>query len=142
MLRRGAVVRPLAELYQRVPALPRDAAVKSLIAVLEAPKRQDGWEEGQLDALRHTQSALELDDDAVGCLEGWFDRTADDVVAELPRMTEKAGQSLVEYLTTASALGAQSEHDAEYGAAIGKIAAATGAAFSPANITAIRKRLA
>jgi hypothetical protein len=48
---------------------------------------------------------------------------------------------LIEYLTTASALGTQSEHDAEYGAAIGKNAAATGAAFSPANIATIRKRL-
>jgi hypothetical protein len=142
MLRRGAVVRPLAELYQRVPALPRDAAVKSLIAVLEAPKRQDGWEEGQLDALRHTQSALELDDEAVGSLEGWFDRTPDDVVAELPQMTEKGGQALIEYLTTASALGAQAEHDAVYGAAIGKIAAGTGAAFTTASIATIRKRLA
>jgi len=142
MLRRAAVVRPLAELYQREPELPRDTPVKALIAVLEAPKRQDGWEEGQLDALRHTQSALELDDDAVGRLDGWFDRTADDVVAELPRVTEKGGQALIEYLTTASALGTQSEHDAEYGAAIGKIAAATGAAFSPTNIATIRKRLA
>jgi hypothetical protein len=105
MLRRGAVVGPLAQLHHHVPELPRDAAIKALIAVLEAPGRPDGWEEGQLDALRHTQGALRLDDDAVGRLDGWFDKTPDDVVSELPSMSEKGGRALVEYLATASALG-------------------------------------
>jgi hypothetical protein len=142
MLRRGAVVGPLAQLHHRVPELPRDASVKALITVLEAPGRTDGWEEGQLDALRHTQSALRLDDDAVGRLDGWFDRTPDDVIAELPSMPEKGGEALVEYLATAAALGSQSEHDAVYGKAIGKIALATRAEFAPAAIAVIRKRLA
>ena len=142
MLRRGAVVRPLAQLHHRVPDLPRDAAIKALIAVLEAPRRPEGWEEGQLDALRHTQSALRLDDEAVGRLDGWFDRTPDDFVAELPPTPEKGGQALVEYLATASALGSRHEHDAAYGTAIGKIASATGTPFDPSDIAAIRKRLA
>jgi hypothetical protein len=142
MLRRGAVVGPLAQLHHHVPELPRDAAIKALIAVLEAPGRPDGWEEGQLDALRHTQGALRLDDDAIGRLDEWFDRTPDDVVSELPSMSEKGGQALVAYLATASALGSQSEHDAVYGKAIGNIALATRTEFDPADIAVIRKRLA
>jgi len=142
MLRRGAVILPLAQLYQQVPDLPRDAALRALITVIEAPKREGGWDERQLDALRHTQSALKLDDDAVAVLEGWFDRTPDDVASGLPQMTERGGRLLVEYLATAAALGSQAQHDVAYAAAIGKIAAPSGAPFDAADIASIRRRLA
>ena len=141
MIRRSAVIQPVVQLYRKAPELPRETAVKALIAVLEAPKRPDGWEEGQLDALRHTQSALHLDDRALKQLDGWFDRTPEDVIGDLQALPPAAGGALIEYLVTAAALGSQPEHDVAYGTAIQKLADSTGACFDMGAIATVRKRL-
>ncbi len=141
MRRRGAAVRPLVRLFREASELPRETAVKALVTVMQSPGAAKGWEEGQLDALRHTQSALVLSDDTISGLEDWFDKKPEDVVSTLPPMNAEAGGALVEYLTTAAALATLNDSDGIYASAIGTIARGVGAPFEPSSIAKIRKSL-
>jgi uncharacterized protein (DUF697 family) len=139
MRRRGAIVQPLLRLYRENPDLSQLAAVKGLIVVLEAPRR-DGWEEGQLQALRHTQSVLAIGDDGLAKLDDWFERRPEHVIADLAPLKSGSGQALVDYVATAAAMGS-SEHDDASEAAIAPIAAHLSVPFDRRRLADIRHRL-
>lgn len=117
MARRGAVIQPLIRLYRVAPDLDRDMAAKALIAVMEAPHREKGWDEWQLQALRFTQSFACLDDMAIRALDEWFDRSPTELKSHFPRLRKEARSALCDYLVTAAAMG-QASNDNKYVEAI------------------------
>jgi hypothetical protein len=140
MLRRGAVVVPLVRLFQEAPDMPREVVIKALIAVMESPERE-GWSEGQLNALRHTQSALALSDEKIGELEDWFDRDPEDVLPDLPIVSPKARAALEDYMSTVAALDSGKKYTDHYAGAISTISRHLGGEFTPSRIEEIRKKL-
>ncbi|RKH12449.1 hypothetical protein D7V97_08405 [Corallococcus sp. CA053C] len=122
MQRRGYIIEPLLKLYSVEKDFPRDFVVQSLIVMMESPRRE-GWDEEQMNSLRQTQSFLALSDAQVSALENWFDRTAADLAASLPKMDSRVAAALVEFLARCAALGDPSG-DAAYSQAIEKIARA------------------
>ncbi len=117
MATRGAVMRPLIGLHHFAPDIDREVAMKAFIVVMEAPAREHGWSEAQLQAFRQTQRFVCLDDEMAKRLDCWFERTAEQVAAATNTIPHEARQSLADYLVVGAALGLP-EHDAQYAQAI------------------------
>jgi hypothetical protein len=88
MRRRAAVVKPLVRLFHHAPSCPREPVLRAFVAVADTPGVE--WTTAQLDALRHSKSALSvLEEDHLHAERG--DRPPlDEVVAALP--SEIAGR--------------------------------------------------
>ena len=117
MATRGAVMRPLIQFHHFAPGVERDLAMRAFIVVMEAPARQDGWSEEQLQAFRQTQRFVCLDDEMAKRLDCWFERAPEQVAAATNGIANEARQSLANYLVVGAALGLP-EHDAQYAQAI------------------------
>ncbi|HCH61153.1 MAG TPA: hypothetical protein DFR83_00015 [Deltaproteobacteria bacterium] len=117
MRRRGKVVQPLIRLYKREKELARTAALKALIAVVDAGE-PDGWSDGQMNALRHCQSTLSLSDEDLTELDEYFDREIQAVIGELPQMHPKAWDDLVQLCLVTASFASNDRHDDAYAAAL------------------------
>jgi hypothetical protein len=139
MRRRGAVIEPLMRLFHHAPEFPREHVVKSLVVTMEAPGRE-GWDQAQMDALRHAQSFLSLTDDAVAALESWFERKPADLVASLPPLKSEAAVALVDFLLPAVALG-DTKHDDAHAEVVAAVATHYQVPFGRERIAEVRKAL-
>lgn len=110
-------MRPLIQFHHFAPGVERDLAMRAFIVVMEAPARQDGWSEEQLQAFRQTQRFVCLDDEMAKRLDCWFERAPEQVAAATNGIANEARQSLANYLVVGAALGLP-EHDAQYAQAI------------------------
>lgn len=133
MMRRGKVVRPLVRLYSRQTDLPNKAAIKSLIAVMHAGD-PEAWSEEQMNALRYCQQTLSLSDDELSELDGYFDRSVDNIGQELPELSNEAADALLDLLMVSAALYPTDEFDAEYADAISGLSGHVGAKRSVSHI--------
>jgi hypothetical protein len=120
MIRRGGVVQPVLRLYKREPELDKTFAAKVLLALVDAGD-PEGWSEGQMDALRHCQSALSLDDADLAELEEYFDRGMDRLVDETPSISDAAIADVVELAVVGAALYPDELHDQAYAEAIARL---------------------
>lgn len=116
MGRRAAIVQPLVRSHHRDPGLSRMLGPKLLIAVADRGS-PDGWNERQLEGLRHCQGALALSDEQLREFDTYFDRTLSDLLKEIPESTS-ARDDLVQLAITQAALDERDSFDAEYVAAI------------------------
>jgi hypothetical protein len=119
MRRRAAIVQPLVRMHHRDTAIPRALGAKLLIAVSDCGSA-DGWNERQLEGLRHCQGALALTDDQLKEFDAYFDKTMDDLLAEIPAATS-ARNELSELAITQAALDERDAFDSAYAAAIAKL---------------------
>lgn len=140
MRRRGSIIEPLLKLYKSDRSVPRELVIQGLIVVMEAPGRE-GWDEDQMNALRHTQTFLSLTDEQIAALEDWFERSAAQFTKTLPPLPAEARVAFLEYLTRVAALG-QSEDDGHYVRALQEIATGLGSSFDPENLKKARKAVA
>ena len=131
-------MRPLIGVHHFAPDIERDVAMKAFIVVMEAPAREHGWSEAQLQAFRQTQRFVCLDDEMARELDCWFERTAEQAAAATNTIPHEARQSLVDYLVVGAALGLP-EHDAQYAQAIASIGQSS--VDSVPNIEKQRKKL-
>jgi hypothetical protein len=120
MVRRGAVIQPLMRLHRHAPGLDPVYATKAFIVVMEAPRREHGWDEQQLQALRSTQIFTCLSDETIAALDAWFDRAPQDVAASAQPLSEDAKSALRDYLICGAALGVEG-HDRHYARSISQI---------------------
>jgi len=120
MYRRGRVVQPLVRLYKRSEELDKTAGVKVLISVVETGDA-DGWAEEQMNSLRQCQQASSLTDDDLANLENYMDRNIDQVLGELPKLSDDAASELVEFVTVVAAEYPTDRYDDQYAEAIGKL---------------------
>lgn len=142
MRRRGAVIRPLMEVFRAQPEFPKDLVVKSLIVLAQSGNPADGWPEEQMNALRYSQKMLCCTDEEIAALEGWFERSVQQVIESLPSLSESAGRALVQYLTVCAALNNEASHDVAYARTIAAVAQACQVPFEPSAVAAERLRLA
>ncbi|EPX64698.1 hypothetical protein D187_000120 [Cystobacter fuscus DSM 2262] len=120
MQRRGSVIDPLIRLYRTDKSIPRELLIQGLIVVMEAPRRE-GWSEEQMNALRHTQNFLALNDEQIAALEGWWERGANEFAANLPPLSRPARAAFLQFLARAAALGDEA-HEGQYVTALRAIA--------------------
>lgn len=141
MRRRGAVIRPLMEIFRAQPDFPKDLVVKSLIVLAQSGNPADGWAEEQMNALRYSQKLLCCTDDEIAALEGWFERSVQQIIESLPRLGEPAAKALVQYLTVCAALNDEASHDMAYARTIAALAQVCRVPFDPTTVAAERQRL-
>lgn len=120
MRRRGKVVQPVLRMFRRRPELERTFPLKAFITVIDAGDRE-GWSEGQMDALRHLQSALVLRDEELAALDSYFDRDVASLLEEFKGIEAEAFEDLVELLLAGAALYPTEDFDDAYATSIAKL---------------------
>lgn len=119
---RGAVVRPLLQIYEAEPYLDPLFVMQAVIVLVESGCAAE-WSRQQIDGLRRCQSVLNLTDEEVLTLDPWFQRDTDALTAMLPEVDPLAAEALVELLTTFAALFPDVRYDVPYAKAIAAMAA-------------------
>ena len=137
MQRRGSVIDPLIRLYRTDKSIPRELLIQGLIVVMEAPRRE-GWSEEQMNALRHTQSFLALNDEQIAALEGWWERGVDEFASSLPPLSRPAKTAFLQFLARAAALGDEA-HEGQYVTALRAIGARWEQPFGSEDMDEARK---
>lgn len=120
MMRRGAVIQPLIQLYKRQKDLDSKLAMKALIATIESGN-PDEWSDLQMDCVRHTQSFLQLKDEDLAELESYLARDASSVAEEFPEMAPQSYQDLRGFLIIASSFFPDGRYDKAYAKSIEKL---------------------